>query len=164
MLTRIRGTLSIPFEATIAHLTEGGESVYVEAMCAEPDSIEADQSAAEVQRWHAEAYRLQRSLQEEILADPTALKRLLRHMLIGALEDLEVEPLDDILRLPANAINAAQFFCPDLFSQGFETAERAHQVLDQIGLDLGNPSVKLAKARELTTGIADDLLSVLEPD
>ena len=159
MLTRIKGTLSIPFEATVAHLLEGGESVYVEAMCNEPDSIEVDQSAEEVQRWHGASYRLQRQLQEELLSDPVALRRLLRHMLIGVLDDLEAEPLEDILRLPAHSIGAAQFFCPDLFSQGFETAERAHQVLDQIGLRLGSPSVKLGKGVQATNPDGADLLA-----
>lgn len=149
--TQVKGSITIQFTASIAHLLDGGEEAYVDAMIAaelaDIDALDPDVSVEERQRWHREAFRKQRQLQLAILTgDPDFIKRLVRHKVVAAVHDeLDPEPMSEIISEPAMVSGTTNFFASDLFSDDWEVTERAHLIPDSCSVELGNVSVKLSK-------------------
>ena len=170
--TQVKGSITVNFTASIAHLLDGGEDAYVESMMAadmaDIDAMETDTSPEECARWHREAFRKQRQLQLAILTgDPDFIKRLVKHQVLTAIhEELEVESISEVISEPAAVSGTTNFFSVDMFSSEWELFERAHLIPDSCHVVLGNVNVKLTKImppadapREQPTQPTEDLFS-----
>ncbi|MBK6906408.1 MAG: hypothetical protein IPH08_04575 [Rhodocyclaceae bacterium] len=119
------------------------------AELADIDTFDPEIPIEERQRWHREAFRKQQVLQQTILTgDPAFLKRLVRHKVLIALhEELEADPVSDVIAEPAMVSGTTQFFAADLFSQDWEVTERAHLIPDSCSVELGQVGVRLSTIR-----------------
>ena len=149
--TQVKGSITIHFSASIAHLLDGGEDAYVEAMLAaelaDIDALDTDISPQERMRWHRDAFRKQRQLQQAILTgDPDFLKRLVKQQVLTAIhEEVDVESISEVINEPAAVSGTTNFFSADFFSHDWELSERAHLIPDSCHVELGNITVKLSK-------------------